>query len=127
MQLIEPAVARSVGVSEAVRVSIAHAGAAKERLGSDVVEVATVVVGVARQFVLGHAAGGNVNFSMVVDVLLAFSLSRRGGCKCRLQQSQEAQRARECRANHGVGVQLERGKWEKRVERAEMNGKKGCA
>ena len=91
------------------------------------VEIATVVVGVARQFILGHAAGGNVNSSMIVDILLAFSLSRRGGCKCRLQQSQEAQRARECRANHGVGVQLERGKWEKRVERAEMNGKKGCA
>jgi hypothetical protein len=87
------------------------------------VEIATVVVGVARQFILGHAAGGNVDSSMIVDVLLAFSFSRRGGCKCRLQQSQKAQRARECRANHGVGVQLERVKWEKRVERVEVRWK----
>jgi hypothetical protein len=119
VSLLEPAVARGVGVSDAIRVSIAHAGAAEERLGSDVVEIATVVVGVAGQLVLGLAAGRDVHGSMIVDVLLAFGLGGRVGCKCRLKQSQEAQRAREYRANHGVRVQLERGKWEKRVKKAE--------
>jgi hypothetical protein len=114
--LLEPAVAGSVGVSDAVRVGIAGTEAAEERLGSDVVEIAAVVVGVASQFVLGLAAGRNVEFSVVVDVLLAFGLdgrvfcfdSSRHGCKRRLQQSQQAQRARECRANHGVKVERER-------------------
>jgi hypothetical protein len=108
--LLEPAVARSVGVSDAVRVGIAHPDAAEERLGSGVVEIAAVVVDVASQFVLGLAAGGDVDFSMVVDVLLTFSLggrvlcfdSSRHGCKCRVQKRQQAQRARECRANHDV-------------------------
>jgi hypothetical protein len=108
--LLEPAIAGGVGVSDAVRVGIAHTGAAEEGLGSDVVEIATVVVGVASQFVLGIADGGDVDLSMVIDVLLAFGLggwvfcfdNSRHGCKRRLQQSQQAQRARKCRANHNV-------------------------
>jgi hypothetical protein len=110
---LEITVARSVGVSNAVGVRIAHPGAAEERVGSDVLQIATVVVGIARQFIVGHAVGGDVHLAMIIDTLLTFSLSRWGGrigtsgleiCKGRLQQSQQAQRGRKCRANHDEEV-----------------------
>jgi len=55
-----------------------------------VVEITTIVIGVASQCVLGQAAGGNVKFAMVVDILLAFALSGRVVCQYRPQQGQEA-------------------------------------